>query len=79
MAAELKVKVEDFDWPVLFTSKKGDQALCMCSNPAKHGGMNDAKHKPPANFDREALTQKFATKATEAQMKGAQWTPSKKI
>ena len=63
---------------VLLSKKKGADALMSCPDPAKHGDINAAVHKRPANFDLEYIYKHHTRKATTAELKKANWSPRKK-
>ena len=71
-------KPEDMCWPVLLTKKKGEAALELCPDHAKHGGLNAACHKRPKNFDLEYIYKHFTRAATSAENKAQDWTTMKK-
>lgn len=77
VADTLKVKVDDHCWPVLFSTKKGDEALSLCPCPDRHGGLKSRWHKPPKGFNKEQLTKKFFTAANADQLREAGWKTSR--
>lgn len=77
VADSLKVGVDDFCWPVLFTTKKGDEALSVCPCPDKHGGLKSKWHKPPKGFKQDQLLKKFFTSASSDQLREAGWKAAK--
>ena len=76
-AAELKVDVDACCWPVLFTTKKGNEALEVCCDTA-HGDLSQPKHKKPKGFDLTKLSKKYSEQATPEQKKTAGWGVSSK-
>lgn len=78
MADSLKVKVDDYCWPVLFSNKPGKAALALCPCPDKHGNMESKWHRPPKGFNREQLTRKFWSAASLDQLKEAGWRTAKR-
>ena len=73
VAKELKVDKKKFCWARLFTTKKGADAEAICTDKSH----NEAAHKPPPKFNREALAQKYSSKATAEQCKSAGWFSKK--
>ena len=73
VAKELKVDKKKFCWARLFTTKKGAGAEAICTDKSH----NEAAHKPPPKFNREALAQKYSSKATAEQCKAAGWFSKK--
>jgi hypothetical protein len=76
-----KLKIEDHCWPVLLSSKPGVQALALCPDHARHGGIKSAFHKCPPHFDRIAASKKpyYAQPATPAQIRDAGWHQDKRF
>lgn len=77
VASTLKVDVDALCWPVLFSTKKGEDALALCPCPDAHGGINSKWHRPPKGFDRDKLVKKFWTAASGDQLREAGWRNAK--
>lgn len=77
VAEALKVKVEDHCWPMLFSTKKGDEALALCPCPDRHRGTKSKWHWPPKGFNKEQLYKKFFIAASADQLREAGWKTSK--
>lgn len=73
VAASLKVKVDDYCWPVLFSNKSGASALALCPCPDQHGGLKSKFHQPPKGFDKAKLTKRYFTAASAEQLRAAGW------
>lgn len=78
VADHFKVKKEDYCWPVIFSTKKGEAALALCPHPDRHGGVNSKWHKPPKGFDQGNALKKFWSAASAEQLREAGWRNIKK-
>ena len=74
---EYKLK-DDACLPVLLSKKKGDAALEICPDADNHGGMNQACHKRPSNFNLEKIYKDHSRKPTAKELKFANWAPGSK-
>jgi len=74
---EYKLK-DDACLPVLLSKKKGDAALEICPDADNHGGMNQACHKRPSNFNLEKIYKDHTRKPTAKELKFANWAPGSK-
>lgn len=70
VAKHCKVKVEDYCWPVLLSTKEGDAALELCPCAQTHSAD---MHTPPNGFNKNAIIKKFGKKATNKQCRQAGW------
>lgn len=59
--------------PVVLSTKKGAEALELCPNPEKHGGLEAACHKRPSDLDISHVFKNLTRKATNAELKAANW------
>lgn len=78
VADHYKVKKDEYCWPVLFSTKKGEAALALCPHPDKHGGVNSKWHKPFKGFDQAQALKKFWSAANADQLREAGWRIAKK-
>ena len=77
-AKEYGVKMTDKCWPVLLSKKEGTQALTLCPEHVKHGGLNKPCHQRPKGFNLDHVYNKFGRKATTEELAAAGWRDSKK-
>lgn len=78
VADALKVKVDEYCWPVLFSNKQGKAALALCPCPDRHGGIESKWHRPPKGFNQTQLLKKYWSAASAEQLKEAGWRTAKK-
>lgn len=76
VASKCQLDVHDKCWPVLFTTKSGQDKLQVCLDPKNHGGLGAPEHKAPPGFDRTKLATEFSKPATADERKEAGWASS---
>ena len=70
-------QVKDKCWRVLLSTKEGEDKLVLCSDPAKHGGINSKMHTAPPKFKRQQMQSMFSSVATNGQLAQAGWSSKK--
>ena len=65
-------------WPVVLSKKKGDEALELCPEHAKHGDIQAKCHARPAKLDLDHIYANFSRKPTSAESERVGWKPAKK-